>query len=1062
MKPIYLLVICLVSFGQLWAQEGQRPVSGQVTDAGDRNSLPGVNVILKGSTLGTVTDGKGKFSLALPNREVTLVFSFIGYCSREFTVGPSQSELRISLEEENLDLEEVTVVSTGFQELPLERTTGSFVGISQELVDRRVTPNIIDRLEDITPGLIFNRDISGAESGENISIRGTSTLISSNQPLIVVDNLAYDGPLSSINPNDVKTMTVLKDAAAASIWGARAGNGVIVITTKSGSFNQAVRVNLTANLTVAEKSDPYYFPRMNMNSLVDKQLELYANNYYQGQLTNIRNPVVPPLAEAMYAFDQGKITQQELDAEIARLRRSDVRGDIDDYLRRVPIRQQYAINVSGGSAFHNYQVSAGWDTNQAAEVAADNNRLTLSTRQNWKFLKERVNISTGAYWVQSNTFNAMPETANLFPYDRLADDKGTPLAVYRDYSVRFKESYRDLLVLDWDYVPLEELGMSPSRSQSNDLRLFTELEFKIAEGFSFSANYQYWSNTGRQEKLNPLESYFVRDLINSLTESDGAGGWISHVPTGGVLNQEFENSYSHNLRGHLNYEKEWNGVHRINALAGGEIKNLDSEMTGRRVYGYLDENGTSLPVDYLGRWPHLATKRLTSIPYVDEFGGRTSRFVSLFANLGYSYRSRYLFTGSIRKDASNLFGVNTNQKAVPLGSAGLGWILSEESFLKNSAFDFLKLRLTYGFNGNTNPNASALTTAYSYSGAQNLITRLPFLGILTPPNPELRWERVKIANAGVDFELKRSWLSGTLEYYDKKGLDLLGNIPLYPSSGFSQATLNYASTRTRGWDLSLNSINTRGQLKWETSFFLSLLKEEVVEIENQPTATQLISYTPSLPTPAVGRPLFSIYSFPFAGLDPGDGSPLGLVDGEPSKDYGEIFRVATPENILFHGSGRPTRFGALRNSLSFKGWSLSANISYRMGYYIRKPSVSFDEANRGSFVHADYEMRWRKPGDELITTVPSDPGRVDAAKTQFYLSSSAIVAKGDHIRLQDVRLSYQWPKLIGSKALVESLETYLYANNLGVIWKSAKEVRDPDFLNNQAITSLAFGFRASF
>lgn len=1061
MKKNLLLVLCLLLWEVGFSQGQMRSLEGRVTAMHDHSDLPGVTVVLKGTTVGTVTDAEGRFSLVVPQGDLTVVVSFIGFKTREVPVTANQSFLELELEQLAMDLQGVTVVSTGFQELPLERTTGSFVGIGQELVDRRVSTNLIDRLEDITPGLVFNRDNYNLEKGESISIRGTATLSSSSEPLIVVDNLAYDGPLSSINPNDVESITVLKDAAAASIWGARAGNGVIVVTTKKGKFDRPVLVSLTSNITHVQKPDLFYNPKMTIGSLIDKQIELYEKGYYNSQLNSIRNPVVNPLAEAFFAFDKGEISREQLDLRLQTFRASDLRREREKYLTRPSLNQQYALNVSGGSQRYAYQISAGWDKNKGSQVAADNSRITLSTRQTWKVLKERLSVGVGAYWVQADRYQATPSVSGLNPYDRLADENGNPLIAYADYSVRFKESMTDRVALDWEYVPLNEIGMSPSKSRSNDLRLFTEVNYSILEGLDMSLNYQYWTNQSRGSTHMPVESYVVRNLINSLTEFAPDGQLIHHVPIGGILDRNFADAYSHNLRGQLNYGKNWK-EHRLNTFAGGEIKDFQSENSGTRSYGYNDGNGTSMPVDYLTRRTNLATGRTENVPFLEDFGGNTNRYVSYFGNLGYSFRGRYLFNASARKDASNLFGVNTNQKGVPLWSAGLGWIASEELFLKSKVLDFLKLRLTYGYNGNTNPNATAYTTANSYAGAQNLITYLPYLGVRTPPNPELRWERIKIINAGLDFELLGSRLSGSVEYYDKQGLDLLGTIPLYPSSGFTSATLNYAATLTKGWDIVLNSINTSGALQWETSFFLSLLKEEVTAIENAPTATQLIDYRPSSPTPYIGRPLYSIYSFAFAGLDPADGAPMGIVDGEPSVDYATIYAEASPENIVFHGSARPTRFGALRNTLSYKGWSISANVSYRMGYYIRRPSVSFDDVNRGVFSHADYERRWQKPGDELHTQIPSDPGKVDAFKTQFYLSSSATVEKGDHIRIQDVRLAYQFTPKVNGKGIFKSLEAYSYFNNLGILWKASHEVRDPDYLLDPAPFSTSIGFRASF
>ncbi len=1060
-RSLTVLMALLLFFGKTMAQEKEREIRGRVLDAKDRSPLPGVNLILKGSTSGTISDDEGDFILTLPNEEVTLLISYIGYQSQEISIGTDQSALDILLESLDLNLQEVTVVSTGFQELPLSRTTGSFVGLNQELVDRRVSTNLIDRLEDVTPGLIFNRDISGIEPGESISIRGTATLISSAEPLIVVDNLAYDGPLSSINPNDVESITVLKDAAAASIWGARAGNGVIVITTKQGTYGKPMQVSLTSNFTTFERADPFYEPRMSISSLIDKQRELYESGAFNSLIRNRRNPVLPPLVETLYAFDQGLISEQDRDITIEQFRNSDIRRDIDRYLTRPASQQQYALSVNGGSRNHHYQVSVGYDKNLNSEIANDFSRLTLSTQQSWKILRDKLNINTGAYWVQSESYNGMPAVGGLFPYERLADENGNPTEVYQDYSVRFKESVDGLLPLSWAYLPLEEIGRSTTINRSNDLRLFGSLNYRILEGLDWSANYQYWTNRSQTNRNDSPDSYAARHLINSFAQPLGDGEVDLPVPLGGILDQRISDAFSHTIRTQLNYQKSWTD-HRLNIFGGGELKDFQTEFFGNSSYGYIAENGSSLPVDYITRFVNQGSNRSSNIPFTEEFGGSVNRFVSAFGNLGYSFRDKYLLNASFRRDASNLFGVNTNQKSVPLWSAGLGWVLSEEDMLNWGWVDFLKFRISYGFNGNTNPNATAVSTARRFVAAQNLISRLPFLAVQTPPNPELRWERIKILNAGLDFELLNSRVAGSLEYFQKSGLDLLGNIPIFISSGFTDATLNYASTQTKGWDFVINSVNTRGVVKWETNFFHSILNDQVIEVENLPTANQLINYSPALPTPAIGRPLFSIYSFEYAGLDPNDGAPLGIVDGEPSRDYSTIFNDATPENIQFHGSGRPTNFGSFRNTVRYKGFSISANITYRLGYFVKRPGVDYVDINRGGFGHADYDRRWQQTGDELITDVPADPGTIDPLMTGFYLSSGALVEKGDHVRFQDIRLAYNWNREKASGFPLQNIEAYLYVNNLGIIWKASDILPDPDFQVNQNLRSIALGFRASF
>lgn len=1058
-KCILLVLLLFGALSSLMAQS-QKILSGKVSGASDGLPLPGVNIVVKGSNSGVVSDAEGEFQLNLKTEELVLIVSFIGYESKEVPISPNQTSVEIQLLESELGLEEVTIVSTGFQELSAERSTGSFVKLDQELVDRRVSTNLIDRIEDVTPGLIFNRDRARITPGESISIRGTATLRSNSEPLIVVDNLAYDGPLSSINPNDVESMTVLKDAAAASIWGARAGNGVIVITTKKGKFSEPMRVSLTANITRLSEPDPFYEPKMSIAGHVDQQLELFERGFYNSQFNNSRNPVLPPVAELLFAHRNGLITDEERDSGLNVYRNSDIRRELQRHIYRPAIQQQYALGISGGGEKQRYQFSLGWDKNLGSTVANDNSRLTLSTQQNWKVLKEKGNASIGVYWVNTRSHNGLPDILNFNAYDRLTDENGVPIATPRTYSDRFKRSVSEMGLLNWDFIPLEEINRSITTAEGNDLRINGSADYELVKGWKVSGYYQFWMNSTLTENYDPVESYRARELINDYTEVGEDGALIRHIPLGDILDQDFRSAFSHNVRLQTSYDKQWAEFHQLNLLAGFESRDLQREGYRNSSYGYDRSIGTSQAVDYLTRRRRMGSRLLANIPFTEDFSGGVDRFLSGFANLGYSYKDRYLVNASARRDASNLFGVSTNQRGVPLWSAGLGWIISEEEFLANRNIDFLKLRLSYGFNGNTNPNATAFTTAQYLSGAQNFLSGYPFLGIVSPPNPQLRWERIKISNLGLDFGFFKGKLRGSAEYYIKQGLDLLANQPIFPSSGFTSAVVNYASTRTNGIDLSLTSRLQLGKVTWDGAFFYSMVQEKVIDLESETTPDQLINYSAQNPTTLVGRPIFGIYSYAFGGLDPNTGDPLGFLDGEPSANYQGIFQEATPENIVFHGRGRPTDFGAFRNTFSYRGFSLSLNLTYRLGYYIRRPSVNYDEFNRGAWVHADYEQRWKQPGDENITDIPSDPGRVNSLRHRFSTSNSSRVEPGDHIRFQDVRLAYQWKGK--EKGSIRNLETYLYLNNLGILWKASDRVVDPDFQVAPPLTSASLGFRLSF
>ena len=275
MKKIHILFIAILYTTVSHAQQ-KKTVTGRITSSQDNAALPGVNVIIKGTTLGTSTNSDGIFTIEASDHQ-TLIFSFIGYKQMELPVG-DHDNFDIQLEEDIATLGEITIVSTGYQQLPKERVNGSFVQIDNRLLSRRVSTHLLARLEDVTSGLIFNRNIAGEEN--DISIRGMSTINSQTQPLIVIDNFPFEGDINTLNPNDVESITILKDAAAASIWGARAGNGVIVITTKRGASNQAAKVSFNSNVTITQKPDLFYQSKMSSAQMIENERRLFYKGYY--------------------------------------------------------------------------------------------------------------------------------------------------------------------------------------------------------------------------------------------------------------------------------------------------------------------------------------------------------------------------------------------------------------------------------------------------------------------------------------------------------------------------------------------------------------------------------------------------------------------------------------------------------------------------------------------------------------------------------------------------------------------------------------------------------------
>ena len=1059
MKKLLLTAVLAIMAGFLTAQDStQVDLSGYIYSAEDRLPLSGAVARENVSGKTAIADADGRIEINSISRDAVLVISFIGFETVELTAASFLllQDSTLFMENSGLEMEEVTVLSTGFQEIPKERATGSFVSVDRELVNRKVSTNLLDRLEDVTPGLVFNRG-PGA-STDPISIRGRSTLFAETRPLIIIDNFPYDGPLENINPNDVENITVLRDAASASIWGARSGNGVIVIRTKSGSFNNKLNVSLNASVNILQRPDLFARPRMSIADFVDMEQLLFDNGNYDSRINQSGRPPLTPGVEAMLAHRDGLISRQELDRQLAAYKGYDSRSQLTGYFYRPSVNQQYSLALSGGTELHRYNLALGTDLNRQQLPGNTDSRITLSAQNDWRLFDKRLEIGASLYLVRSvqETGTQLPDMA---PYERLIDEGGNHLPVIRDFNTRYVSSLPGLGFLDGTYVPLDETGLVSDRGEQTDIRLNTSLGYRIRPWLSAKVLYQFWNNS-REDRLHKrVESYDVRWLINRFTRFDETGAASYPVPLGGTLDQQVSKMQGSYLRGQLNIDRDWGSNHGLHAIAGAEMKDVSTVSTGSLFYGYDDEFGLSLPVDYLTRFA-INPVSFSTISSGISHGGTIDRFVSLFANASYSFRERYVLTASARRDASNLFGVNTNMRSVPLWSTGVAWTASEEGFYRSGFIPYLKLRMTFGYNGNVDRTTSSLTTAsYYITGSSSMQPGLRAASVQNPPNPDLRWERVKMWNAAVDFGLKNELLDGSVELYIKDGIDLIGDTPVAPSLGKTIFRGNFAATRTKGADLALHSAPFRKAFRWDINLFHSLVREEVTGYKIEPALDQMVSGLFAVPNE--GKPLFALYSYQWAGLDPDTGDPLGVLEGEPSRNYLGIRRNSVPADLVYHGSARPTSFGALRNTFTYRGISLSVNISYRLGYYFRRNSVDYTDLLNGRITHRDYEKRWQAPGDETLTSVPSlpDPLRADANRQTVYELSEILVERGDHIRLQDIRLAYSLDRISHPWLPFAGAEVYSYVNNLGILWKKTAHDIDPDFQGIPPAKGFAFGLR---
>jgi TonB-linked SusC/RagA family outer membrane protein len=1028
----------------------------------EKGEAVAANIVVKGTKKGTASNENGEFVLTGVDETAVLVISGVTVETSEVKLNGRADLGTLSLQTKVVVEVGVNVeVNTGYQKIPKERATGSFEYVNNQLFNRATSADILSRL-DGTTSIYFDKRQNSMPLLRNAQIHGISTLASDRSPLVVIDNFPYEGDLNNINPNDVESVTILKDAAAASIWGARAGNGVIVITTKKGKFNQPVRVSFNSNVSVTEKPDLLGIPKMNTSEYIDVEKMLFSNGYYNNQLSNtFTYPHVSPVVEILNLQRNGTITQSEADARINALRGNSLTKDYLKYIYRDAVSQQYTLNLNGGSNTLTYFIAGGYDKGIQSLVQNNSDRITLRTNLSFRPIKN-LEFSFANNYTQSRIHTLGSNSGISYgtimePYVRLVDADGNPAVVGTGYRTGFTDTAGRGYLLDWKYRPLAQLDASSQNTISTDWLLNLGAKYQISPVFSAQVFYQNERSATTIKNLEGKNSYYARDLINVFTQLNGNTPTYI-IPVGGILDQASNTYNNYDLRGQVDANLSWRSKHQLVAIAGAEVRQNHSEGNNYRTYGYDDNNLNYQNVDYINSYPTYDNVQFSlNVPNNIGFSNQTYRFTSLYSNASYTYNSRYILSASARKDAANLFGVNTNQRGVPLWSAGAAWILSKEKFYSSSWLPYLKLRATYGYQGNSISNVSAYTTL-TYSSPY-YITNLPYAYVNNPPNADLRWEKVGTFNVGMDFSLGSNRVTGSIDYYRKKSVDLLSTVPMDFTTGFSTAWMNSATLTAKGVDAQLHSNNLVGKLKWFTDLSFNYNNNKVTKYISA-TASPSSIYVASafLPNPIVGRPAYGVYSYNWGGLDPQNGDPMGYLNGQSSKNYTALVNVPISD-LHFSGSALPLYFGSLRNTVSWNGLSVSFNIIYKFDYYFLRPSISYQSLFSGTVGHSDFSRRWQNHGDELITNVPSMVYPNNSNRDAFYTHSSTLISRGDQIRLQDIMLSYSPPKRL---AFFKGLKLYANISNIGLIWTANEQHIDPDYLNYPQVHTVAIGISGNF
>ena len=958
--------------------------------------------------------------------------------------------------------------NTGYYRQPVDTPTGSVSVLGPETLDLTVSSMLLDHLENNAPGLLFNHGGQGPDGSAlppQPVIRGLSTINSNTAIQYVLDNSLYSGNPQNINPEDIESVTIEKDAAATGLYGVRAGNGVIVFNTKRGKSPTPL-LEYSSSLTWQSRPDFHaVHPIAAADEISFEQANYALGNYPLG--TPGHPAPLPPVVWLLNAGADGELPPAVAEARIDARKNVDSRRDISRYMYTNSLILREHLDISGAAPGYSYYLGFGYDHQPATLAASKDDRYTFRMNNNFTFGKHWTADADAGFTlgVQSNGDNPGAGYRSLhggraFPaYQRLVGLKGNPLPVFTDYNPDFLRELTQLGYINEYYRPVTDISQEKNTVQTMDFTFMGGLRYQPRPWGDLEANYSVEYQAVQDKDAFGDSAYLVRDLQNTFAQRDSLGNFSFPVPAGGMETVTNSDLVANQVRLQFNLHPWWNINHRLTALAGSELRSEVNTGYSFRYYGF-DEGTSSVnsTLNFNTAYPSFLTGQISAIPNPQNNSRTTDHFLSGYMEAMYVDHQRLDVTVTLREDAANLFGVRTNQKAVPLWSGGMRYELDSLPFYRWRAVPQLKFRLSDGLNGNIGRQASAYTIV-TYSNA-GLTTSLPNATIVSPPDNDLRWERVAQLDGGLDFAIRGGLLSGTFDYYLKSSSDLMGEAPLDPTLGLitnagSPAYFygNVAAMHGHGLDCQLTARWIRPEegrpwkFLWYSDFLVSQNVTKVTRYFLQ-TGAGNAYLNPNVVNPVPGRPLYAVYCFRWAGLDSGTGDPRAYYNGRPSASWDSIWANTTVNGMDYKGSSEPIWYGSVRNTAEWGKWAVSVLVSFKLDYYFRRPSINYGNLVTIWAGNSDYARRWQHPGDEYHTDVPSAVYYADPARDNIYTYSSALVDRADNIRLEDIRLSRELefgrPKN-GHRR--QRISFFADAANLGVIWKANKDGVDPYYVN---------------
>jgi len=1032
-KVVMLLLAISLSISQLWAQ--QRTITGKVTD--DKGE-PVVNasVVVKGTSLGTITKSDGTYSLSVSENAKILVFSSVNMEPQEVNIG-SESSINATLKFKNSSLEEVVVV--GYSVSTKEAFTGSAKAVKGDALNSKNVSNVSKALAGEVAGVSVINTSGQPGSSATIRIRGLGSVNGNRAPLYVVDGIPYSGSINSINTEDIASVTVLKDAAATSIYGSRGANGVIVITSRSGKGNKSF-IEVDGKYGINMASIPRYSILTSPEEYIGLSWEALYNEGVKVGNSNPTNYANTRLFSANGISPNNNIwnaaTGADLIDPVTRTVKPGVTRKYDperweDYAFESSNRIEANLKMGGGDAKTNYYSSFGYLKDVGYSIKTDFERLTgrlslnhevkpwLTSSFSLNYANTETNnngqgsSSNSVFWFVDN----IPSIYPLFLRDASGNKVADP--IFGGYQYDYGSTGRKFGSLT---NAIADANYNTSLSKRNELTGNASLTAKFTKDLSWENRFgvQYYNAAGYNR--------------NNKFYGSAAG-------QNGSISQSKNELTNLNFLSMLRYAHRFTS-HNIEVLAAHEATKFKEIISSASGYNLVDNYSLELA--------NAIVKNPTSNSYTN-----TNRLESYFGQFNYDYTGTYYLSGTVRRDGSSRF-LGDKQWGT-FGSVGLGWVITKMGFMKNIEFiDYLKLKASYGTIGDQVGGGSYYPALTSISIGN--LNNLPSFGIPVPNFPDLTWEKSKMFQAGVDFRLG-TFLTGTVEYYIKNTDNLIFQRRVGPSNGYALLTVNDGQLRNDGIEFDLTGHILKGK-----DYYLDLgingehFNNKITTMPIDPSTGKQKAIDVQAPYGwAVGHSIFDFYIRNFAGVDPADGTSTWTVyynDTSGNKAYNageevldlEAFYSSNPDKkgalltsttkdyskatqYYIGKSAIPVMRGAFSVSGGFKGFDLNVQLLYSFGGYSYDYLYAGLMANGligGNNWSTDIRKRWQKPGD--ITDVPRLSNNADANVAS---TSSRFITKADYLALNNVRLGYAVPSSLLQKVPgIQQASLWISGDNL--------------------------------